>query len=65
MKGAILMTTMKNIRCCGNCRHFEALGSGDFKERLKFRFRQPYCRLNNKPQQEESGRGCFVWQEKQ
>lgn len=59
------MLTTEIKRCCGSCRHWEAEGSGDFKERLKFRFRQPYCRLNNKPQQADSEPGCLVWQSKQ
>ena len=59
----MLKTEIK--RCCGTCYHWEPEGTGDFKERCKFRFRQPFCRLNNKPQCADSQLGCLVWKSKE
>ena len=56
-----LITTKIN-HCCGSCHHWEPVGGDDFKERLKFRFRRSYCRLNKQPQEADSMRGCLVWQ---
>ncbi|MEQ8176652.1 MAG: hypothetical protein ABRQ26_16490 [Syntrophomonadaceae bacterium] len=55
------MITIEVKRCCGTCFFWEPEGGDDFKERCKCRFREPYCRLDNKPRRAESGRGCLGW----
>jgi len=56
------LSTTKINHCCGSCRYWEPLGGTDFKERLKFRFRRPYCRLTRQSREADSMRGCLVWQ---
>lgn len=55
------MHTGEIERCCGTCFFWQSEGGSDFTERIKCRFRLPYCKLDNKIRYAESGRGCFGW----
>ena len=55
------MLAAKITRCCGTCFYWESQGFGDFSERCKYRFREPYCNRDNKPRSADSMPGCLGW----
>lgn len=49
--------------CCGTCKFWCPEGAGDFRERCKARFREPFCKLTNKVQYADDMLGCLIWKQ--
>jgi hypothetical protein len=59
------MLAAKITRYCATCFYWQPEGFGDFSERCKYRFREPYCSIDNKPRSADSMPGCLGWKSKE